>query len=199
VAQKLALAAHRVEAARVRIVTHSTVAIAILGLLTALLGFTAALRWSRWRVSSLARHRARRGVAGQAAAARLLTKAGFTVLDDQPRHSWSATQDGEPHLIELRADYLVERRGLRYVAEVKTGAVVDSLSHPATRRQLLEYQLAFAVDGVLLVCPDRRAIHHIEFAARATRTPARWPLALAGLAIGAAIGWTAALELLAAR
>jgi hypothetical protein len=64
---------------------------------------------------------------------------------------------------ELRADYLVEARGELLVAEVKTGEAAPSLATAATRRQLLEYHVAFAADGVLLVCPERGAIHRIEF------------------------------------
>jgi hypothetical protein len=101
-------------------------------------------------------------------------------------------QDGEPHVVELRADYLVERRGARYVAEVKTGEAAVLIGNSATRRQLLEYQLAFDVDGVLLVCPELGTIHHVEFAALTVRLPARWGLGLAALLVGAAIGWSGA-------
>jgi hypothetical protein len=65
--------------------------------------------------------------------------------------------------MELRADYLVEGRGERLVAEVKTGELAPQLATAATRRQLLEYHVAFAVDGVLLVCPEEGAIHRVEF------------------------------------
>lgn len=37
------------------------------------------------------------------------------------------------------------------------------LATAATRRQLLEYLVAFEADGVLLVCPERGAIHRVEF------------------------------------
>ena len=57
----------------------------------------------------------------------------------------------------------------RLVAEVKTGEAAPSLATAATRRQLLEYHVAFAVDGVLLVCPERGAIHRIEFSLPAAR------------------------------
>ena len=63
----------------------------------------------------------------------------------------------------MRADYLVEQDGERLVAEVKTGAEAPELSTAATRRQLLEYRVAFAVEGVLLVCPERGTIQRVEF------------------------------------
>jgi hypothetical protein len=53
--------------------------------------------------------------------------------------------------------------GLRYVAEVKTGAFAPRLETAATRRQLLEYRIAFDVDGVLLVDADAERVRLVEF------------------------------------
>ena len=66
-------------------------------------------------------------------------------------------------VIALRADLLVERGGRRYVAEVKTGEAAPSLATAATRRQLLEYLIAYRVDGVLLVDAERGSVHEVEF------------------------------------
>ncbi len=166
-------------------------ALALAAVTVAALSFAAALRWVRWRASAQGRRRARRGFAGQAAAAKLLAGAGYEVLDAQPRVAWITLRDGEPHQVELRGDYLVSRRGLTYLAEVKTGEAADSLSSSATRRQLLEYQLAFAADGILLVCPERRSIHTIEFPALELESSAGSRLLGAGfcwLVAGAALG-----------
>jgi hypothetical protein len=117
----------------------------------------------RWRGSWRARRRAVRAGAGEDRAAELLLEAGFTIVERQARTSWAPLVDGEPHAIELRADYLVEAAGELLVAEVKTGEEAPSLDTAATRRQLLEYFLAFAVDGVLLVCPERGTIQRVVF------------------------------------
>jgi hypothetical protein len=144
--------------------------------IVALAGALAALVLSRlarsWRGSWRARRRANRAVAGEGDAAALLRRAGFTIVATQARTSWAPLVDGEPHETELRADYLVEADGELLVAEVKTGDEAPRLATAATRRQLLEYHVAFAADGVLLVCPERGAIHRVEFplAARATRS-----------------------------
>lgn len=77
--------------------------------------------------------------------------------------------DGEPLAVELHADYLVEGqpgddgRCERLVAEVKTGDQAPLLTTAATRRQLLEYRVAWRADGVLLVCPERGQIHRVDF------------------------------------
>ncbi len=168
--------------------------LALAAVAIAAVSFAAALRWSRWRTSALSRRRAKRGFAGQAAAAKLLDGAGYEVLDAQPRVAWVTLEDGESHTVELRGDYLVQRRGLIYIAEVKTGEAADSLTNSATRRQLLEYQLAFGADGVLLVCPERKAIHAIEFPALEAEGEGRpssasflWLVAGAALGAGGAV------------
>jgi hypothetical protein len=132
-------------------------------------------RWLRdWRGSARARRRAARALAGEEAAAALLARAGYRVVARQATAWWAPLLDGEPHETEVRADYLVEAGGERLVAEVKTGEEAPRLATAATRRQLLEYLVAFEADGVLLVCPERGAIHRVEFpGVRAPATRAR--------------------------
>lgn len=125
-------------------------------------------RWMRsWRGSRRARVRAARAGEGEGDAVGLLEGAGYRIVAKQARAWWTPTIDGEPHETELRADYLVEAEGLLFVAEVKTGEQAPDLSTAATRRQLLEYEIAFNValgaTGVLLVCPERGTIHRVEF------------------------------------
>ncbi len=117
----------------------------------------------RWLGSWRARRRAARAGRGEDRAARLLVAAGFRIVERQPRVAWAPLVDGEPHEVELRADYLVEDDRELLVAEVKTGDDATSLATAATRRQLLEYHVAFGADGVLLVCPERGTIQRIAF------------------------------------
>jgi Holliday junction resolvase-like predicted endonuclease len=120
----------------------------------------------RWRGSLRAKRRAARAGAGEDAAALLLTDAGYTIVERQARVVWAPLVDGEPLMMELRADYLVEAGGELLVAEVKTGEEAPNLETAATRRQLLEYHVAFATDGVLLVCPERGSIQRVVFPQR---------------------------------
>jgi len=129
----------------------------------AILALVLARWWRRWCGSLRARRRARRAAAGEDAAARLLERAGFRVIARQVRQRWVPLVDGEPVELEVIADYVVESADERLVAEVKTGEEAPELGNAATRRQLLEYHVAFAADGVLLVCPERGAIHRVEF------------------------------------
>jgi hypothetical protein len=132
--------------------------------LTAMLMTLVLSRWLRgWRGSLRAKRRALRAGAGEDHAVSLLEDAGFLVVERQARVDWAPLVDGEPQHMELRADYLVEQDGELLVAEVKTGDAAPNLDTAATRRQLLEYHVAFAVDGVLLVCPERGTIQRVAF------------------------------------
>ncbi|HEU4729993.1 MAG TPA: hypothetical protein VFT22_18980 [Kofleriaceae bacterium] len=143
--------------------------VAVIAVVAAACALVLARLVRRWRGSWRARRRAARAGAGEHAAAALLRRAGYRIVAAQARTWWAPLVDGEPHETELRADYLVEAGGELLVAEVKTGDAAPRLSTAATRRQLLEYHVAFAADGVLLVCPERGSIHRIEFPLLAAR------------------------------
>ena len=120
----------------------------------------------RWRAGQGRRRavrRARRAGAGETAAESLLESQGYRVLDRQVRCLWWIKVDGEEEEVELRADLLVERDGARFVAEVKTGERAPDPAFPPTRRQLLEYRLAFDPYGVLLVDVEAAEIFEVDF------------------------------------
>ncbi len=138
----------------------------VVALVAAVIALWLARVLRRWRGSLRARRRAARAGAGEDAAALLLADAGFRIVERQARVVWAPLVDGEPVAMELRVDYLVERDGELLVAEVKTGEEAPSVETAATRRQLLEYHVAFAADGVLLVSPERGTIQRVVFPQR---------------------------------
>lgn len=140
----------------------------------------------RWR----ALRRLRRGARAERLAAHLLSRAGYRVLDAQLEHEWAVHCDGEPITIALRADYLVERDSRRFIAEVKSGRSAPRIEHADTRRQLLEYDIAYDVDGVLLVDMEARSIRRIEFCDRnlEDRARLRGYGPLPALVLGALVG-----------
>ena len=119
--------------------------------------------WRRGRGHRRAVQRAVRAGAGEVAAESLLEAHGYSVLDRQVRCLWWIQVDGEEEEVELRADLLVEREGLRFIAEVKTGERAPDPAFPPTRRQLLEYRLAFDPYGVLLVDVEAGEIFEVDF------------------------------------
>jgi hypothetical protein len=116
--------------------------------------------WTKYR-----RHvrRVRAARSGELDAQDLLRELGYELVGSQVQGFWSVFVDGEPHEIELYADHLVERDGLRYLAEVKTGERAPHIETASTRRQLLEYRFAFDVDGLLLVDMERGVVRRVEF------------------------------------
>lgn len=140
----------------------------------------------RWRRRARLRARFRRALDGERDAATILEAHGFTIEGAQVATSYAIEVDGTPVEIALRADYVVARDGERFIAEVKTGRVAPRVQTPATRRQLLEYHVAFRASGVLLVDAETRAIHRIDFpsptGARRSR-PLFWALALMAIAL----------------
>jgi len=149
--------------------------IVIVALVAAIVALWLAARWRGWRGSRRAKVRAARAMAGEDDAAELLEAAGFTIVAVQPRLTWTVLVDDVPNPVELRADYLVSIDDERYVAEVKTGDDAPKLSTAATRRQLLEYHVAFGVDGVLLVSPEAGTIQRVEFPITASSVSSRDP------------------------
>jgi hypothetical protein len=124
---------------------------------------TARLWWRatsvRWRLQA----QSARASAGEALAHKLLTKAGYRIEAAQATQRWTVHVDGKGAEVTLRADFVVTRRGRRYVAEVKTGDAAPDVAAPATRRQLLEYRCAFGVDGVLLVDAEAKRVYAVDF------------------------------------
>lgn len=108
--------------------------------------------WYRWL-----------GRRGEATAESLLKAAGYTLVDAQLRLPCNYLVDGDPVSYAVRVDFLVEKGGLRYVAEAKNGPSASDPRSTATRRQLLEYAVVFRAHGVLLVDVPGRRVRTIEF------------------------------------
>jgi hypothetical protein len=128
----------------------------------------AARRWIvRWRM----RRRWAKARVAEQEAAELLQAHGYVVCGTQVEASYSIVVDGRPVNVLLRADYVVTRSGRYYVAEVKSGRFAPKIDTAATRRQLLEYLVAFGVDGVLLVDGEQRQVQKVVFPVLSHRTP----------------------------
>lgn len=112
-----------------------------------------------WRVA-----RCRRiGRAGERAAEALVAAAGYRVAGRQVTRRFDVLVDGEPRAATVRADLLLQKNGRTFVAEIKSGWLVSDPLHAPTRRQLLEYEVAFGARGVLLVDVPRKAVRRVEF------------------------------------
>ena len=125
------------------------------------------LLWLGWRIRivwknllfSLTR---RRGKIGEKRAVRLLKKGGYSIIQSQVPLSGNIHIDNRPSSFNVRVDYLVEREGQKYLAEVKTGLAAQA-SNPATRRQLLEYATIGKTDKIVLVDSTLGTVKTIRF------------------------------------
>lgn len=164
--------------------SHLLVVVALAGLV-GLVGLQSVRLWvarSRPR-RRLARHR-KQGAEGERLAERLLRDDGYHVEGRQVTARYTLLVDGEPYEVTLRADFVVRRGAGRFVAEAKAGELAGRLETAATRRQLVEYCLAFDVEGVLLVDTRRRRISvvQLQHATAPSWRPPWGPMLLAAVA-----------------
>lgn len=154
---------------------HVWLLAATLALASFVLGGLVVRRALRLRERLRGRAHNTRGQRGERAAERLLTAHGYQLLARQVAALYPVEVDREPVEVALHADFLVARGGRRFVAEVKTGRNAPRFEHAETRRQLLEYQLAFAVDSVLLVDVEGERLREVRFPVPRAGTPSRAP------------------------
>jgi hypothetical protein len=152
---------------------------------------------ARWlgalRASWRAKYRTRRALARERDAEDLLRGQGYRIVERQVHRRYRIRRDGDAFEVELRADLIVRRDGRRWVADVKTGREAPRLTTAATRRQLLEYRVAYDVDGVLLVDMEAGAVHAVDFDlanGKGRRIGGGWTFAC-GLVLGAMVVWLA--------
>lgn len=152
--------------------SESALPLALVALAVAVVVQTARLAWQRALPSRRIAASRERGAAAERRAAPVLEARGYTIVGSQVRAKYTIVVDDEEVPVDLRADYLVERDGRTFVAEVKAGALAPRIGTIATRRQLLEYGVAFDVDGVLLVDAERGRVHRVGLPRGGERPPA---------------------------
>jgi len=133
------------------------------GLAVLVFALLAALWFAKTRARRANHRRQRRARRGEERAQRVLHRAGFRIEATQASETWWMIVDGRDVEVRVRTDYLVSRFRRTYVAEVKTGDLAPDPTYPPTRRQLLEYSLAFDVDGVLLVDVEAGEVLEVGF------------------------------------
>ena len=121
------------------------------------------LLWLRGRAARQMTRSRLLGEAGERRAEAVLEREGYEILERQTLGGYQLKVDGAPVSINLRADFIAKKDGQIVLAEVKAGRDNATASVRATRRQLLEYTLAFDVDALALVDVTNERVIQIEF------------------------------------
>ena len=125
------------------------------------------LIWLGWRIRKwwknfiffLLRIRAKKG---ERNSIKLLEANGYKILDEQIKLNGYFFIDNKLNKFDLRPDLLVEKNGIKYIAEIKTGEVANP-NNRFTRRQMHEYSFYSNQDDVLLVDPTNKSIKKLTF------------------------------------
>ena len=104
----------------------------------------------------------KRGMKGERNSIKLLEANGYKILDEQIMLNGYFFIDNKLNKFDLRPDLLVEKNGIKYIAEIKTGEVANP-NNRYTRRQMHEYSFYSNQDDVLLVDPTNKSIKKLTF------------------------------------
>jgi len=96
-------------------------------------------------------------------AEKVLKKNGYVILDAQKSKPLLITIGDKIHRYLVRIDYLARKRGKVYVVEVKSGEKIPYITNRETRRQMLEYYLAYQPSGILLLNMKNKTISEVKF------------------------------------
>ena len=155
-------------------------------------GWTA-LSLRRWIAAFKIKRRFAVGAQAEKDAVTLLERHGYAILEGQVSEENVFLVDGEETVSAVRADYIAEKEGKRFVVEVKSGESAPSPTNSATRRQLLEYEHVFRPDGLILADMRQGKLKRIEFGLTGPplardRSPLRWKHLFWAFCVGVVLG-----------
>ncbi len=91
-----------------------------------------------------------------------LRRNGFQIIEKQQSKPLIIKAGTTLHRYLIRIDFLVKKGGRTYIVEVKSGSH-DKITKRETRRQLLEYFLAYQPYGIILFDMETRKFSEIRF------------------------------------
>jgi|GEM_PF-2054732 len=127
------------------------------------------LKYREYSKKRQQKKRFQRGDMLEAQAKSLLEKKGYFITDEQAIFFHNYKVNGELKRSKLIVDYIAERKGKKYIVEVKSGKSAISLKDKNSRRQLLEYDFVIENDGVVLLDMENRNMQLVEFQPKAEK------------------------------
>ncbi len=130
------------------------------------------IKITNWVKSKRLRQRFSKSRQAEKEAEKILRKNGYTIIDIQKSKPLLITIGDKIHRYLVRIDYLARKRGKVYVVEVKSGEKIPYITNRETRRQMLEYYLAYQPSGILLLNMKNKSISEVKFQFKST--PRQW-------------------------
>lgn len=124
---------------------------------------------SNWLRAKRLRKRFSKSRQAEKEAEKILRKNGYTIIDAQKSKPLLITIGNKIHRYLVRIDYLAKKRGKVFVVEVKSGEKIPYITNRETRRQMLEYYLAYQPCGILLLNMKNKSISEVKFQFESTR------------------------------
>jgi Holliday junction resolvase-like predicted endonuclease len=92
-----------------------------------------------------------------------LKRNGFQITEKQQSRPLIIQTGKIRHRYLIRTDFLVRKGGRKYIVEVKSGQKNSHITNRDTRRQLLEYFLAYQSYGIILFDMEHKKFSEIKF------------------------------------
>ena len=121
------------------------------------------IKISNWLRTRRLRKRFSKSRQAEKEAEKILRKNGYAIIDAQKSKPLLITIGDKIHRYLVRIDYLVRKRGKIFVVEVKSGEKIPYITNRETRRQMLEYYLAYQPCGILLLNMKNKIISEVKF------------------------------------
>ena len=121
------------------------------------------IKISNWLRTRRLRKRFSKSRQAEKEAEKILRKNGYAIIDAQKSKPLLITMGDKIHRYLVRIDYLVRKRGKVFVVEVKSGEKIPYITNRETRRQMLEYYLAYQPCGILLLNMKNKNISEVKF------------------------------------
>ena len=127
------------------------------------------IKISNWLRAERLRKRFSKSRQAEKEAEKILKKNGYAIIDTQKSKPLLITIGNKIHRYLVRIDYLARKSGKVYVVEVKSGEKIPYITNRETRRQMLEYYLAYQPSGILLLNMKNKSISEVKFQFESTK------------------------------
>lgn len=139
--------------------TFNLIALLLLVFITIVLS----LRIQKWWLGVKTNRIFKKGRGAEEKARKVLKKQGFKIIQEQYPLEHDFYIDDKAISIDLRVDYLVQKKHRKFLVEVKSGQSAPTIFNKDTRRQLLEYHVVNPFDGLLLLDMESKTIKEVKF------------------------------------